>query len=355
MVWQKFLFGNEINELDELTSFKFRFLAVLMLSGALFTSIFIFAEAIKFNRIPGPHFISMCIFTLGTTVLWLCLRGRPHWIFSIAVLYEILCLLEDSSALIFVPWDTLRVLWFLVNIPGVYIVLGKRAGAIVSLITITGLVLGNNHLSVPYSDNALATLLLSTAYLAIVFHAYSDRSVSFFLSMQEANRQLRYVADHDMLTSVFNARAYYQQCDALIRLANRDNRPYSVLFVDLDHFKRVNDTYGHEAGDTVLKCAAQCIKSNLRQSDVLGRIGGEEFSILLPDTKKDDAIKVAESLRIKIEALVPNHANQPIPITASIGVATADGRQIKMADLQKYADTAMYHAKSAGRNRVSTI
>jgi diguanylate cyclase (GGDEF)-like protein len=154
------------------------------------------------------------------------------------------------------------------------------------------------------------------------FHVYGARSVSYFIRMRESNRQLRHIASHDPLTDLLNAGAYYATCDQLIHLANRHQQQFSVLFVDLDHFKKINDTYGHEAGDIVLKAVAKKLQESVRQSDAVGRIGGEEFSVFLPETDLSGAVKLAEYMRSEIENLMPQIGHQRIKVTASIGVAS---------------------------------
>jgi diguanylate cyclase (GGDEF)-like protein len=173
--------------------------------------------------------------------------------------------------------------------------------------------------------------------------------------MQTYNESLEQLATYDTLTGALNARAYYAICDKNIHNAQRSKAPYSVLFIDLDHFKRVNDTYGHSAGDVVLKSVTVCIDSAIRRSDSLGRIGGEEFSVFLPNTGKEGAQHIAEAVRQAIEALNPDIGDLRLPVTASIGYATCDEEIVPMNVIQKRADEAMYLAKSLGRNRVSSL
>jgi diguanylate cyclase (GGDEF)-like protein len=235
----------------------------------------------------------------------------------------------------------------------VYILLGQKAGMVISVLTVFGLAIGNSYLSNPYSPNAIATGLVSLTYLAIFFHVYGSRSISYFSRMRDANRSLHELASHDMLTSLLNARTYYQKCDALISLAEREQTPFSVLFIDLDHFKSINDTHGHDAGDIVLKAVAACLKQSIRQSDEIGRIGGEEFSIFLPNTNLAGARQLAETIRQAVEALMPDIGQHRLKITASIGVADNNNQHKSMRAIQQSADAAMYVAKASGRNRVS--
>ena len=350
------VFGRvEFPESEEYREFQYKFLIVLMIFGALATLFFIFASGDQALPMPGEHMRSMKLFTIVSIVLWLLLRGRKHWFLPAAWAYEIASLAELASATYYVPGDELRILWLYTNIPGAYLLLGRAVGAIVTVVIVSGLLVGNASLSAPYSVNALATAVIAMIYSAAFFHAYATRSVTFFVRMRDSNEQLRFMATRDALTGVLNARAYYEVCDRMIRVAKRNSQPYAVLFVDLDHFKSINDTFGHAAGDHVLKSVADCLTKNIRHSDALGRIGGEEFSIFLPNTTMKGAIELAEHVRMSIEALMPDVGPGPRKITASIGVARNQHSDQLMLDIQRQADQAMYKAKSGGRNRVSSF
>jgi diguanylate cyclase (GGDEF)-like protein len=351
------LFGAvTFDESEEYLAFRYRFLIVLMVAGGLFTGVFVLGAMSGANPINGPHFLSMVVFTAGAFGLWLVLRNRPSWFRVVAWVYEALCLWEYTSALLFVPVDELRLLWFYVNAPGVFILLGQRAGWAVTVTTVLGLIVANPYLDAPYSPNAMATAVLALLYMGVFFHAYVDRSLSFFKRMRDYNRQLHALASHDALTGVLNARAYYATCDAQIRTSQRQGTPFAVLFIDLDHFKAVNDTYGHAAGDEVLRTVARTLGQGVRRSDMLGRIGGEEFSVFLPNTDLGGAVALGETLRLAVQACQPAlEDGQRLTITASIGVAANPDGQATMQAIQHEADEAMYLAKKAGRNRVAVL
>lgn len=349
------LFGKvEFEAQEEHLEFRFKFLCIVMLAGAVLTALLVLGSHSGANRIDPVHVRSMSLFTGISVMLWAVLRGHKQWFLPLALIYETVCMLEYLSALYYVSEDEFRVVWFLTNIPGVYLLLGQRFGLCITFATAALLIGINPALPAPYSPNAMATLISSVVYLGLFFHVYADRSISYYVRMRESNQQLYYLAMHDQLTGVLNARAYYETCDRLISLAKRHAAPYSVLFVDLDHFKAVNDTYGHAVGDLVLKTAAQCIGQSIRASDVLGRVGGEEFSIFLPNTGQDAARQVAENMRQSIAALnIDIGQPQPLHISASIGVARNQHSDQAMKDIQQHADLAMYKAKQGGRNRVS--
>ena len=355
--WQRWLFGQaDFHENEEYQEFRYKFLIILMISAGLLTLLFILGTLSQINPLGWRHGWAMMTFTATTLVMWLLLRGHPERFKTIAWSYEVLSLLESTSALIHVPIDELRVLWFYTNVPCVFILLGQRPGWIITLGTMAGLVWVNTALEHPYSGPAMATGVLALAYLGISFHAYGDRSMSYFKRMRDYNAQLQALASHDPLTGIMNARAYYRVCDQAIHASQRNRSFFSVLFIDLDHFKMINDRYGHAVGDEVLREVAQTLQKNIRRSDALGRIGGEEFSVFLPDTEPEGAKALAETLRLAVASLRITTAGQELQVTASIGVAAGHfgaGQDANMALIQQHADQAMYEAKRAGRNRVS--
>lgn len=349
-------FGSvQFSEQEEYLEFRYKFLIVLMLTAAALTGLFILGLVSQINLIGWAHGRMMITFVTATLVLWLLLRGAPKRFKRIGWTYEVLSLCESASALIYVPVDELRVLWFYTNIPCVFILLGQRPGWVVTVLTMVGFIVGNNYLESPYSQSAMATGVLAMVYLGVSFHAYVDRSMSYFKRMRDYNNQLQDLASHDPLTRVFNAGAYYRACDQQIHASQRSNQPFAVLFIDLDHFKSINDTYGHAVGDDVLRTVAQTLRATVRRSDIVGRIGGEEFSVFLPNTHLHGAQQLAETLRVAIESIHIEVDGVRLKITASIGVAAKRFDQETMQAIQQHADQAMYEAKRGGRNRVSTF
>ena len=205
----------------------------------------------------------------------------------------------------------------------------------------------------PYSGTELVDAVMAMGLLAFLFHVYRARSMSFYHRLQESKERLRAMASTDVLTGLLNARAYYERCDQFLLATRRKRSPFAVLFIDLDHFKAINDQHGHATGDVVLQCVGQLIAQSVRQSDLAGRIGGEEFAVLLPDTDAQGALVLAEALRRAIEAAQPEAQGLRLSISASIGVALGGMAEQNMQDVQHQADLAMYEAKAAGRNRVT--
>jgi diguanylate cyclase (GGDEF)-like protein len=166
--------------------------------------------------------------------------------------------------------------------------------------------------------------------------------------------RLQQLATVDDLTGAFNRRHFMDRGSIEIDRARRHEKPCSVIILDLDHFKAVNDSYGHQVGDTALEHSAALCMNTLRPSDLFGRYGGEEFAVLLPETEPDAAERLAERMRETLAGTALSLGELEITVTASFGVAGADtvGPMDTLDALLGRADAALYRAKEEGRNRV---
>jgi diguanylate cyclase (GGDEF)-like protein len=164
----------------------------------------------------------------------------------------------------------------------------------------------------------------------------------------------------DTKTGLLNSSTWEQEAATEIARAVRTGIPLALALVDIDHFKLVNDTYGHLVGDKTLRAVTDALQSQLRAYDVAGRFGGEEFVILLPHAREVDALAVAERLRVHIASLaIPvddSDASGPfVRVTISVGVAALDGVSRELTDMLTAADAALYHAKETGRNKTHVV
>lgn len=170
---------------------------------------------------------------------------------------------------------------------------------------------------------------------------------------EDLRLQLQDLAIRDPLTGVFNRRYFAEALDRESARAVRENSPFSLIVLDIDHFKRINDTYGHKCGDTILISLAEFLQENTRRSDIVCRFGGEEFVILMPDAGLEDARSRAELFRKEFEAIFHFCEEQRVPATFSAGVAAFPIHADSGDALLGVADQALYKSKEAGRNRVS--
>jgi diguanylate cyclase (GGDEF)-like protein len=169
--------------------------------------------------------------------------------------------------------------------------------------------------------------------------------------LKQAHEIADALARTDSLTGINNRRAFFERGEQIVSYCARNRLPLSAIVMDVDHFKRINDTQGHHFGDLTLHQIGKILKTEFRKSDVLGRLGGEEFAILMPDTPLDQAQALAEKLRLTIAATPIASLDKQLSITVSIGIASGI---YDLATLLPKADSAMYQAKSEGRNRTVT-
>ncbi len=172
---------------------------------------------------------------------------------------------------------------------------------------------------------------------------------------KQTEEKLKHIATHDPLTGIYNRNEMKLRLNNEIKRASRYKRTLSIFMLDLDYFKSVNDTYGHQAGDTVLRNFAKILENSIRNTDFVARYGGEEFVVILPETRFPKAKELAERLRKKI---IKNpfklEDGKELKITASIGIATFPKHAKTRQKLLKAADSAMYAAKKAGRNQAKS-
>ncbi len=170
-----------------------------------------------------------------------------------------------------------------------------------------------------------------------------------------AMARVKLISETDELTHAYNMRAFIAIARRECALANRYNRTLSLLMVDSDSLKKVNDTHGHEAGDRLIKLVVQCIRDGLRTTDVVARYGGDEFMCLLPETGSEGAALVAERIRLRIAETALNDGPTAIPTSVSVGVATYPEHGDEFDKLAKNADRALYASKAQGRNRITVF
>lgn len=208
------------------------------------------------------------------------------------------------------------------------------------------------------SMNLLSNNIYNILFFIGLYIVMLMGNIGFILMAKEkTDLELMNAAKYDELTGIFNRREFLLRARSIVLLCEVQKKPLSFLMIDLDHFKKINDVYGHAAGDIVLKNFAQNLKSRLRKYDLFGRFGGEEFTVLLPETDEKLALDIAERLRKSTENSTINiNENTVIKYTISIGIVTVIPDQSTSVDtLYKSSDDALYIAKMNGRNRVETF
>jgi diguanylate cyclase len=171
-------------------------------------------------------------------------------------------------------------------------------------------------------------------------------------SVKEKNRVLEEQSKVDPLTGIHNRRVFEESIEAELQRFIRYNQPFSLIFFDIDRFKDINDNYGHDAGDRVLKAIAKRVNEMIRKPDIFARYGGEEFVIILPEITIEHGVTVSEKLRKEIENAVFEYEGERVPITISIGITEVNESDKQYESIVSRADSYMYQAKEKGRNKV---
>lgn len=277
------------------------------------------------------------------------LKATPclqRWIYAYLVtlfaFFLVIMLLPEASVAAFV--------WVLMMPVMAYLLLGKREGMILSVpFMLAGGVIYYIHLGQVDSPGALIDLLnmvLCGVLMLMFIHLYEVRR-------EEAEQRLVDMAQTDALTGLANRSNFYCTLNRTIAECDRSGSGFALVVMDIDHFKVVNDTLGHDAGDFVLKHIGRCLTERLRSSDSVGRLGGEEFGFILRNVKPTDAFELIEELRERIAASDLAYGEARIRVTASFGIAQWPDHGREAERLFRVADRCLYSGKRAGRNRVA--
>lgn len=198
----------------------------------------------------------------------------------------------------------------------------------------------------------LSIMPLRNAARKLTHFVAIERDVSL---QKELERKLTELATLDPLTGLFNRREFFDQLDSFWDRFRRSGEPFALIDIDIDWFKTVNDTYGHDHGDKVLQAIATMIRSQCRPNDLIARVGGEEFSVLVEKSTKVDAFEIAERIRKHVEIHPVQLPSGPLAMTVSLGVALVDPGDSGPSQFLKRADDALYDSKRQGRNRTTFL
>lgn len=273
---------------------------------------------------------------------------RRGFITIITLLFVYLAIdaVEDGSAII----------WLFAYPPIIFYISEARVGILACSggLLATALLfspIGDFIFDVPYSASFRLTMLAVLGFeMATCFVLDQSRRRSK-LGLLKVAADFEYAAKHDALTGLANRREAHEQLDSEYQRYLRNRRHFSVLLMDIDLFKSINDTYGHHVGDDTIVMVAQTIRDTSRKVDTVSRWGGEEFLLLLPETDNEEAARTANRIRKRIASTPVESDGQSVSTTISIGVATIAGNESIDRLLQR-ADEALYQAKSLGRNQV---
>lgn len=298
-----------------------------------------------------PTFLTISAVLLGVNALLYFVLGnqtlqRRGFIVLIIALFTFLAIraVEDGSAII----------WLFAYPPIIFYISQARVGVIACVGGIAGLILlfsplGDALFNSPYSTSFRISMIIVLSFEMVSCYILDQSRRRSKLGLLRLAAEFEHAAKHDALTGLANRREAVEQLENEFQRYRRTQRPFSVLLMDIDLFKSINDSYGHQAGDELIVLVAQCLREQCRRVDTPARWGGEEFLVLLPETGSTDALQTANRIRCAIESASVTVDNRTVGATVSIGVGTIQDNESIDRLLQR-TDEALYRAKEGGRN-----
>lgn len=308
------------------------------------------------NQLFDQHHLMIALeylLFLISIALYIWLRRRPGAVFIISWIVILIIASLIGVYVVVSEGQSYALYWLATFPPLTYFLLGGKWGLISSLsfFALCFLYLTQasvNWTSAPFTLHSLNNILIATTVLIVVLRHIERTRAEAFHYLQEHSKRLEYIAVTDPLTGLYNrAKLDSALSESLRSIERRSQHDLAVVLIDIDHFKKVNDTFGHQVGDSILVQLAQLLRSNVRSTDVAGRWGGEEFLLVLPEHTRQHAIMHAERIRNAIDEF---EFRDGIHITASFGVASYRPEDDE-SSIIKRVDQALYRAKAEGRNR----
>lgn len=347
--------GFEFEATELLLKFKFRLLNTCLLVVIVFAFLVGFLNDLGVHNTSDVHSKVNYLYSISSIVLLIWLRRNKQNFKKVSEFLIIVSLISFTSALIFMVEDQFRIIWFYIAVFLAYTVIGNRAGVITTLVSILIVILCFMLLDLELSRVTLQGALIGLVISSVLASVHVRKIAEFETMLLNKNRELEVLATIDSLTGVMNKRMFNEMAAKYLEAADRTEKPLSFLYLDLDFFKKVNDQHGHQVGDIMLIKFTDVVGKCLRKSDLLGRIGGEEFAVVLFETTIEDAAAVAEKIRRRVQESSYQYENNMVEVTTSIGVSHFESGKDTLESIQKRADKALYQAKGLGRNRVEII
>jgi len=356
MICNNFFDSNfEFGEDETLLKFKFKMMNSVLLIVAFFSILFGLMSDFGINDIGSIHAKVDYVYGSFAILLMLFLRFSKE---NYRIASHALLLASTAtffSALVNVPQDEFRIIWFYLMIFLAYMLNGSRSGFLYTLASIV-IILGSHS----FFDLKLSQVAINSAVLGLIIgsflsHVYTNKISDYEKTLHEKNESLEWLASTDGLTGIMNKRIFDEVSKHYFETVHRDQQELSLLMLDLDNFKVINDTYGHQIGDLILIQFAESIKPLLRKSDVFARIGGEEFAVLLFKTEISGAHILADKIHQEVKKISVECRENDISVTTSIGISHYEKTDVSFEEIVSRADSALYQAKKKGRDQTCIL
>jgi diguanylate cyclase (GGDEF)-like protein len=336
---------------ENLLQFKFKMLNSIFIIVAFFSALFGLFSDLGINDIGPIHSKVNYVYSFLTILLILFLRFSKKNYNLTAYSLLIISLMTFTSSLVFVPQDEFRMIWFYLLVFVAYMISSKMIGLLCTLASIVIILSVNFFVDLQLSQVAINSGILGLIIGSFLSYIYTNKITNYENSLKQQNSSLSLLASTDYLTGIMNKRIFNEISERYFQTAQKNKLSITILLLDLDHFKKVNDTYGHQAGDQLLKRFVETLEKILNKSDIFARIGGEEFAVLISQINCDDANILAERIRKEIENDFMTYEGHDIRVTISIGISENKETDTVFEDIFSRADMALYRAKHEGRNK----
>ena len=347
--------GFKFNEDEDLLKLKFKMINSILVIAAVSSALFGVMHDLRINDIGPIHSkvdYAYAIFSIG--LIFFLRLSKDNYKKGIH-LFFIASIITFTSALVFVLHDQFRLIWFYLLVIVVFILSNSSKGMLYTFISMAIIVTCNTFIDLKLSQEAIKSATIGLIICAFLLKVYTDKVTNYENILNDNNRELKLLATTDGLTGIINRRYFDEVSKKYFETAQRYKNDISLLIMDLDYFKNVNDTYGHGVGDELLIMFVEKIKPIVRRSDIFARIGGEEFAILLFNTDAKDATAFAEKVCKEIRDISIACEKEDITITTSIGVSQNREIDGSFKDIFLRSDKALYQAKDEGRDRVYVL
>ena len=317
-----------------------------LIATILFTFLFALLNALYFDLFDLAIADFIFVFLSLSVFIDFCLNNNLR---RTSILFLLLVSVALMLYFYLIEGRYSSVLWLMVTPFFAFILLGKKDGAILTLVYIfaIGMIVlfnYNNWFVLHENGGASVSNMIGSSFFIFLLIYYYE------LLRDKSMEELSRLASIDILTGIYNRREFIELSRDILKNSRQEEGVFSFLLLDVDFFKNINDTYGHNCGDYVLQEMTKTIESIIPKDSIFGRVGGEEFAIVLPKFNQSEAYLVAEKIRASIESLEVRYEDALISLTVSIGIAQYEPQHIHLKEIYKEADDNLYTAKESGRN-----
>ena len=339
------------SEDEQILAFKYKMLTIMLYLIIVFSLYFALLYTLEIRKVVDLELYSRYFHAgIGLILLLVLKRYRSSYTF-VTYAMMLVTIVLFAMMMVNVTFDSFRMVWFHILVVASFVTHGMRLGITTFLVSLIALFITFSYFIDDVNQESIVTVYITLFILFLVMFFYTRQVSKFEARILQSNKILEDLASHDTLTGILNRRVFLEMANKYLSESRRKGEIFYFLMLDIDFFKKINDTYGHLEGDQVLKTYTKLINALLRENDLLGRLGGEEFGVIVLVSDVEAAIHVAEKIRKTLEDYQYRVKDDVLTITVSIGISrSCDGAHLE--DIMHNADSAMYIAKESGRNRV---